>query len=103
MENKNVWGQNSTLYTFAPVNAVVTASLLLVQENLNREETEMRMNSCHIFSVWELLTLQNNSENVVWQHKPRKPDRWPQLADFSAQNEPSFAKFLSLQMEKLTP
>ena len=73
MKNKNVWGWNSTLYTFAPVNTVVTESLLLVQGNLNREDTEMKMNNCHIFSVLELLTLQNNSENVVWQNEPRKP------------------------------
>lgn len=58
---------------FAPVNTVLTESLLLVQENLNKEDTEMRMNSCHIFSGLELLTLQNNSENVVWQNEPRKP------------------------------
>lgn len=64
----------------------------------------MRMNNGHISSVLELLPLQNNSENVVWQHKPRKPDRpsWL-LADLSAENKPSLVKPYYLQIEKLTP
>lgn len=72
---------------------MITASLLLVRGNLNTEYIEMKMNNCHISSVLGLLLLQNNSENVVWQHKPRKPDRSPWLADLSAEPEPSLVEF----------
>lgn len=87
-ENKNVWGLSSALSTFTPVNVVILALLFLIRGNLNTEYVEMRMNNCHISSVSGLLPLQNNSKNVVWQHKLRKPDRSPWLADLSAENEP---------------
>lgn len=68
---------------------MITASLFLLRGNVNREYVEMRMNNCHISSVLGLLPLRNNSENVVWQHQPRKPARPPWLADLSAEKEPS--------------
>jgi len=68
---------------------VITAALFLLRGNLNIECVEMRVNNCHISSVLGLLPPQNNSENVVWQHQPRKPARPPWLADLPADHEPS--------------
>lgn len=80
------------LVNFYPSECVIIAWLFLIRGNLNTEYVEMRMNNCHISSVSGLLPLQNNSKNVVWQHKPRKPHRSPWLADLSAENEPSLVE-----------
>lgn len=74
-ENRMSEAGTPTLYTLPQSNAVVTQRHFSLVKRTEQRETGNEMNNCHIFSVWELLTLQNNSENVVWQHKPRKPDR----------------------------